>query len=187
MANEYRNDYQARRASSLAQFGITVVSDAGSNSSQRSYSASASSSYGAYSSGRSGARVGSTRFAEQGSAARKLEPTPQEIPKQEKVKKPGIKERLGVLIKTNDAVPKAIIICLVLVLAATICIPLVGSYLQTAAQHELNSVNKQISDVNHDLTELHEAYLFSIDSNEACAAAVHAGMARVAQSTPVHP
>ena len=187
MANEYRNDYQARRASSLAQFGITVVSDAGSNSSQRSYSASASSSYGAYSSGRSGARVGSTRFAEQGSAARKLEPTPQEIPKQEKVKKPGIKERLGVLIKTTDAVPKAIIICLVLVLAATICIPLVGSYLQTAAQHELNSVNKQISDVHHDLTELHEAYLFSIDSNEACAAAVHAGMARVAQSTPVHP
>ena len=187
MANEYRNDYQARRASSLAQFGISVVSDAVSNSSQRSYSASASSSYGAYSSGRSGARVGSTRFAEQGSAARKLEPTPQEIPKQEKVKKPGIKERLGVLIKTTDAVPKAIIICLVLVLAATICIPLVGSYLQTAAQHELNSVNKQISDVNHDLTELHEAYLFSIDSNEACAAAVHAGMARVAQSTPVHP
>lgn len=189
MANDYRNDYQARRASSLAQFGITVIPGAGSASSQQSYSQGSYPSSDAYSSdmGRGSARIGSTRFVEHGSAARKLEPTPQRPPKQEKVKKPSIKERLDVLIRTTDAIPKAIIVCLILALAATICIPLVGSYIQTAAQHELNSVNKQISDVNHDLSELHEAYLFSIDCNDACAAAVCAGMARVAQSTPVHP
>ncbi len=128
-----------------------------------------------------------TRFATRDSSAHKIEQLPNERIEAQEEQKPGISERIAAYIRTTYAVPKAVIVCLVLVLALSLCIPLIGSHNKSVAQNELNGINQQIKDADHEIAELNEAYLCSIDSNEACAAASEAGMKRNAQCIPIHP
>lgn len=131
--------------------------------------------------------MGSTRFTEYGSAARKYNIEPRRIQKPDTEKKVSPRKQPVTRVKIQHAGAKFTIVALILALAASICIPLIGSYVQTANRKELNSIVDKISDVKHELVELHEDYLFSIDTNDACCAAVNMGMIRIAQSTPIHP
>lgn len=145
-----------------------------------------------YSSGTAhGAFPGNTRFATSGSSAFKPEVIPEERKdtkkRSHKQSRPSIFQSIYAYCIATDAVPKAVIVCLVIALALTACIPLVGSLSKTSAQNELNSINEQIKSVNHRIAELNEAYLSSIDSNAASMAAVNFGMIRSAQNTPIHP
>ncbi len=131
--------------------------------------------------------MGSTRFTEYGSAARKYNIEPRRIQKTETEEKVSPRKQPVTRVKVHYAAAKFTIVALILALAASICIPLIGSYIQTANRKELNSIIDKIGDVEHELVELHEDYLFSIDTNDACFAAVNTGMIRIAQSTPIHP
>lgn len=134
-----------------------------------------------------GAIPGNTLFATNGSNAYKPQTAPEEHQEIKKRSRPNIFQIISAYCAATDAIPKAIIVCLVITLALAICVPLAGSLNRTEAQNELNSINEQIKAANHEIAELNEAYLCSIDSNRASVAAVNSGMIRSAQNTPIHP
>lgn len=134
-----------------------------------------------------GAIPGNTLFATDGSSAYKPQTAPEEHREIRKKSRPNIFRLISAYCADTDAIPKAVIVCLVITLALAICVPLVGSLNKTEAQNELNSINEQIKATNHKIAELNEAYLCSIDSNRASVAAVNCGMIRSAQNTPIHP
>lgn len=130
---------------------------------------------------------GNTLFATDGSSAYKPQTAPEEHREIKKRTRPNIFQRISAFCAATDAIPKTVIVCLVITLALAICVPLVGSLNKAEAQNELNSINEQIKAANSEITKLNEAYLCSIDSNRASAAAVNCGMVRSAQNTPIHP
>lgn len=130
---------------------------------------------------------GNTLFATDGSSAYKPQTAPEEQQEIKKKSQPNIFRLISAYCAATDAIPKAVIVCLVITLALAICVPLVGSLNKTEAQTELNSINEQIKAANHRIAELNEDYLCSIDSNRASLAAVNSGMIRSAQNTPIHP
>lgn len=162
----------------------TRTSSVGSYSPDGSYSTSGKvySRSNAYS-----AIPGNTLFATDGSSAYKPQTAPEEHREVKKEHKPNVFQLIYAYCAATDAIPKAVIVCLVITLALAICVPLVGSLSKAQAQNELNSINEQIKAANHRIAELNEAYLCSIDSDRASAAAVNFGMVRSAQNTPIHP
>lgn len=134
-----------------------------------------------------GAIPGNTLFATDGSSAYKPQTAPEEHREIKKKSRSNIFQLISAYCAATDAIPKVIIVCLVITLALAICVPLVGSLNKAEAQNELNSINEQIKAANHEIAELNEAYLCSIDSNRASVAAVNSGMIRSAQNTPIHP
>lgn len=130
---------------------------------------------------------GNTLFATDGSSAYKPQTAPEEHQEIKKKIRPNIFQLISAYCSTTDAIPKAVIVCLVITLALAICIPLAGSLSKTEAQTELNSINEQIKATNQRIAELNEDYLCSIDSNRASLTAVNSGMIRSAQNTPIHP
>lgn len=184
MDNERVNDYQYHRRSNY-----TERSTASGSTGRSSLNAGAS----RYSNenisyvSRASSNMGSTRFTEYGSAARKYNIEPRRVQKNDNEEKVVTHKQSVNRAKITHVGAKFTIVALILALAASICIPLIGSHVQTANQKELNAIVEKIADVKHELIELHEDYLFSIDTNDACCAAVNTGMIRMAQQTPIHP